>query len=86
MKIERGQQFADLLVLAGLASMTGWYLWDSYTASSHVYNLILVLPLSIAILVLCGIGFVAELINPAPPKQELQKVADVFPVMALFFA
>lgn len=84
MSFIRSHRFFDLLILVCLAAMTGWYLWDSYSASSHVFNLILVLPLAIIVLLLCGVAFVREIIHPVPVTKEMESVASVMPVVILF--
>ncbi len=52
-----GHQLADLLVLVGLASFVLWYFVDTYKASSHTLNLILVLPVTLIVLALCLVEF-----------------------------
>ena len=58
-------QTANLLILFALFSLSGWYLWDSWRASSHIYNLIFVLPLTVAIMLLCTLAFIRDLLAPA---------------------
>jgi len=75
---------ADLVVLLVLASLATAYGIDSYSASTEILNLILVLPLTIIVLVLCLIQFVVEWRDStsAPPARE--NIADVAPVIGLF--
>ena len=58
-------QTANLLILFALFSLSGWYLWDSWRASSHIYNLIFVLPLTVTIMALCTLAFIRDLVTPA---------------------
>ena len=55
------RQAADLIILFLLAGMTVLYCYDAARSSLHIYNLIMVLPLTIAILILCAVQFVATL-------------------------
>ena len=74
---------ADLVVLLVLASLVTAYGIDSYSASTEILNLILVLPLTIIVLVLCLIQFVVELRDStSTPARE--NIADVAPVIGLF--
>lgn len=84
MKSLTTHQLADLCVLLTLGAMAGWYLWSSYSASAHIFNLILVLPLTLIILALCSVTFVRELLSPTPADPELESVASVAPVILLF--
>jgi putative tricarboxylic transport membrane protein len=89
-KIMRKNLVADLMVLIALALLTGWYLYDAYSASTHVMNLILIVPLSSAIFVLCSIEFVAQLRAPASPASgelpEEPPLMSMVPVILLFIA
>ena len=76
-------QIADLAVIAVLALLVVLYCVDAVRASTHVYNLIMVLPLTILALVLCGFQFIASLRSgerEAPPGD----VTHTVPVMLLF--
>lgn len=63
---------ANLLVLVSLFLVTGFYLWDSWQASTEIYNLIFVLPLTVAILVLCILTFVRDLFDPPRNPEDIQ--------------
>ena len=52
------QRVADLLVLLVLAGMTTLYCYDAVRASTHIYNLIMVVPVTVAVLVLCVAQFI----------------------------
>jgi putative tricarboxylic transport membrane protein len=83
LKFTRHQQ-ADLLVLLALSVLVIWYLFDAYSASSHFANLILILPLSILVLVLCIIEFISQLRGLHEPPPDLDPIASMLPVIALF--
>ena len=75
---------ADFVVLLVLASLVTAYGIDSYSASTEVLNLILVLPLTIIVLVLCLIQFVVELRDSTSTPPARESIADVGPVIGLF--
>lgn len=79
----RGADVAMLLVLAGASAL---YCYDAVRASTHIYNLILVAPLTALVLIPC----VAEFVTGARPSdkapQPAEPVTDVLPVMGLFSA
>ncbi|MDH3265814.1 MAG: tripartite tricarboxylate transporter TctB family protein [Gammaproteobacteria bacterium] len=79
-------KIADLSVLLVLAGLVVLYGIDSIQASTHVLNLILVLPVTVAVLVLCAIQFVIDVPQLRQPAQDRKSVSHVFPVMALFAA
>jgi putative tricarboxylic transport membrane protein len=63
-------QLANLAILVVLLLFTSWYLWDTWRASTHIYNLIFVLPLTVIILLLCLVTFLKELFA-APSALDL---------------
>jgi len=67
-----------------LASLVTAYAIDSYSASTEVLNLILVLPLTIIVLALCLIQFVVELRDTTSIPPARDNVTDVVPVIGLF--
>jgi hypothetical protein len=79
----RGADVAMLVVLAGTSAL---YCYDAVRASTHIYNLILVAPLTALVMILCVAEFVtgARSSGNAPPPAE--PVTDVLPVMGLFSA
>lgn len=77
-------QLADLGVLLVLSLLVLWYLNDAYTASTDIRNLIMVLPLSVIVLVLCMVQFIQQLRAPIPPAQDLETITSVLPVITLF--
>jgi hypothetical protein len=81
-----GHQLADLLVLVGLASFVLWYLVGTYNASSHILNLILVLPITLIALALCLFEFAWQLLGGRPSEESDQPepVRSVAPVISLF--
>lgn len=86
------RQLFDLGVLLALFSVTGVYLWDTWRVSSHIYNLIFVLPLTVSILILCLATFLKELVSPVQaadqatelPREESE--TSTLPVVLLFAA
>lgn len=82
-KFTRHQQ-ADFVVLLALSSLVIWYLFDAYSASSHFANLILILPVSILVLILCLIEFVSQLRGLHEPPPDLDPIASMLPVIVLF--
>ncbi len=85
-KVITGHQLADLLVLVGLASFALWYAADSYKASSHTVNLLLVLPVTLIVLTLCLIEFLKQVLRKPSQKDpsRLESVRSVVPVISLF--
>jgi hypothetical protein len=77
---------ADLIVLLVLAGLVILYGLDAYRASSHVLNLILVLPIIAIVLVLCVVQFIIEIRGVRAEAPARESVADVVPVMGLFAA
>jgi hypothetical protein len=83
-------QLADLGILLVLFLFTGWYLWDTWQASTQIYNLIFVLPLAVAILLLCLLTFVRELLAASPvpdlpsEQQNEDAEASTLPTVLLF--
>lgn len=83
LKFTRHQQ-ADLVVLLALSALVIWYLFDAYSASSHIANLILILPVSIVVLVLCLIEFISQLRGLHEPPPDLDPIVSMLPVITLF--
>ncbi|MFQ3199112.1 MAG: putative tricarboxylic transport membrane protein [Paraglaciecola sp.] len=77
-------QQADLMVLLALSALVIWYLFDAYNASSHIANLILILPVSILVLVLCIIEFISQLRGLHEPPPDLDPIVTMLPVITLF--
>lgn len=86
----QNHHYGNLAVLIALFAVTGGYLWDTWRASTEIYNLIFVLPLTVSILVLCLATFVKELIAPDPVpdstarQQDERERTSVFAVVILF--
>lgn len=79
-------RFADFAVLLVLASLVAAYGIDAYNASTEILNLILILPVTIIVFVLCLAQFVVEVRNPASKPGAQETLADVAPVIGLFAA
>ena len=80
----KSYRIADLLVLLVLAGLVTLYGYDAYQASSEVLNLIMVLPVTVIVLVLCLVQFVIELRDARTEASERESVTDVAPVIGLF--
>jgi hypothetical protein len=80
------RRIADQVVLLVLAVMAGFYCYDAISASTHVYNLIMVLPLTVLVLGLCLAQFVVAVRSGEPEGESAENVRDVLPVMMLFTA
>lgn len=80
------RRIADLVVLLVLAGMAALYCYDAISASTHVYNLILVLPLTVLVVALCTFQFVAAVRSGEPEAERAESLREAWPVMALFTA
>ena len=91
------RQLADFLVLGGLTLLTTWYLFDAYSASPHILNLILILPVTCFVLLLCLIEFIGQFrLGGAIQSEEMaqgegtlkneEMTVDVLIVVLLFSA
>lgn len=79
-----GRRITDLAVLIVLASFTLWYCLDARSASTHILNLILILPVTALTLLLCLIQFIRQLSSPDPEPSETEPIRSVVPVISLF--
>jgi hypothetical protein len=77
-------QLADLGVLLALAGLILAYLLHVLSLSVHILNTILVLPISILALGLCGYELLRQLTSEIGETKELESVRSVLPVMLLF--
>ena len=77
---------ADLAVLVVLTLLVITYGVDSVRASTHVLNLIFVLPLTIIVLGLCLVQFVRQVPKLTSADEETQPATGVFTVVVLFAA
>lgn len=82
----RAHQYADLSVLMALAGLAAWYCLDAYRASTHIVNLILILPVAVLLLMLCLLEFIGQLIGKNKPLENLDPITSVIPVITLFSA
>ena len=80
------QRVADLTVLLVLVGLSALYCYDAVSASTHIYNLILVLPLTALVIAICMAQFFVILRDKAPPAKLAGRAADAGPVMLLFAA
>jgi len=79
-------RIADSVVLLLLAGMIGLYCLDAARASWSILNLILVLPVTVIVLILCLIQFVLNVPRIRSREEPKEVVADVLPVAGLFAA
>ena len=90
-------QKSSLALIVALFIFVLWYLYDSYQASQHILNLILILPVSVLVFLLCLSQFIREYFGnlstnkEALPKPKPQSTLDapesirtVLPIMGLF--
>ena len=84
MDAKKAHMFADLFVTFIIAGIVTWYLIDAYTASSHIINLILVLPISLMVLALCIVEIIKQIKNKEEPTEKPEPVMTVIPVICLF--
>lgn len=85
------QGVADFVVLLLLAGFVGFYLVDAVRASTDVLNLILILPVSLLVLVLCAVQFVLQLragntadVEESASETESTRSAGGLPAFVLF--
>ena len=83
-------RMADLAVLLALAAVVVGYAYDALSASRALLHLILVLPVSACILILCLLQFIRMLLAPdaGSPEDAVapESNADVAVVIGLFAA
>lgn len=79
-----GHNIADLLVIVALAGLVVWYFLDARSASTHILNLILILPVTGLILLLCLIQFIRQLMNRSSEVVAVESVKSVLPIISLF--
>jgi len=79
-------QIADITVLALLTLVIVWYIIDTFRASTHIINLILVLPVGVGVIVLCGIQLFNQIQGPTSESFDLEPFKPVLPLMGLFSA
>ena len=81
-----GHRIADFLVLVVLTSFVSWYFMDTYKASAHLLNLILVLPVTLIVLTLCFMEFLAQVFGKRSNEEsrQLESPLRVVPIISLF--
>ena len=92
-------QIADFCLILVLASLAMVYLYDAYSASSHIMNLILILPVTVILLVLCIYEFVGQCLSNQQasiqingenehlkdsPEPSRESLSTVMPVILMF--
>lgn len=84
-KINRNR-VADLAVLLVLAAIVTLYCIDAARASTDILNLILVLPVTVIVLVLCLLQFFLSAPKLRKVGESREPLSDVLPVAGLFTA
>lgn len=79
-----GHQIADLIVLVVLAGLVVWYYLNARSASTHILNLILILPVTGLTLLFCMIQFIRQLMDRTTELVAVESVKSVVPVISLF--
>ena len=79
-------RLADLFVLLLLAGLAASYCLDAVRASTDILNLILVLPVTVIVLVLCLIQFVLSVARLRSESTAQEPVTDMLPVISVFAA
>ena len=77
-------RITDLFVLLVLAGLVTLYCVDAVGASRNIYNLILVLPVTGLVLVLCLAQFVISLRAVRSPTEPKESVTHIIPVVTMF--
>jgi hypothetical protein len=82
------RRFADFVVLLLIAAFVTFYCIDAVRASTHILNLILILPLSIGVFVMCLAQMVLSIRKGGRRDEDAvrdgNRIADVLPVAGLF--
>ena len=81
---KRSIDYADMTVLLVLTGLVVLYGLDSVRASTHVLNLIFVLPVTVIVLTLCLLQFIRQLLGRSGDVTIAESAARVLPVMILF--
>lgn len=77
---------SDSVVLLMLAIPVALYGIDAFRASTHVLNLIMVLPLTIIVLILCGVQLFLTVRRSDDEDLPREPARQVIPAMVLFSA
>jgi putative tricarboxylic transport membrane protein len=77
-------QIADFAVLICLALLVIGYLIHVLSVSTHILNIILVVPVSVTVLVLCLIEFIVQCRCTPTVSPQQEPVGSVIAVMGLF--
>ena len=77
-------RIADLIVLVVLMILVTTYCIDAVRASTDIVNLILVLPVTVIVLVLCLVQFFLSVPKIRAPSATQDPLTDVLPVIVLF--
>lgn len=80
-------QIADLCVIVILFALSLGYFVNSYLASTHILNLIFIVPTTAIVLIFCILQFIKQLATPATiatKSDDRESLASVMPVIGLF--
>lgn len=80
------ERLIDTFVLVILMLFIGWYAIDSYRASTHILNLILVLPVALTASFLCIIELVRGSRRTTTNTPSTDSIVGVLPMIGLFAA
>jgi hypothetical protein len=79
-----GRQLADFVILLVLAGLVCVYCLDAIRASTHILNLIFVVPITTIVLVLCLVEFFVGAPNKFTTEPVSETVTQILPVVGLF--
>lgn len=74
----------DLIVLIAIAVLVGTYLYDTIGASTHILNLIFVLPIGLIVLALCAVQMGVSIRKSDHEAESDEPFSAVLPAMAMF--
>lgn len=74
----------DASLVVALAALVLWYCVDALSASRHILNIILILPVTAVVLALCAIQLAREALRPSPPAQKVEPIGNAPTSFALF--
>lgn len=75
--VDKNNKIIDLVVTVLLFLFALWYLYDTYTASSRVENLILIAPIAVIVMALCIFEFIRNIKDKNTEKKEQAKNAII---------
>ena len=84
--LRKPRNVGDVGVLIALAGLVLWYYFDARDASGYVLNLVLILPVTAIVLLLCSIEFFRSTFfsSASVEDRDAESVTNVIPVVSLF--